>query len=403
MVDERGGANSVAPLSIECRLFHPFLLLLAHHPSFSRFPLFSSPHTPFSFLLIFLLLVLLFLSSSSFVFFFFPDIVPWEATRVVLQGTGGLVGRDYINANRIDPAGHFPALASRKGFIAAQGPLLETQDDFWKMVWQEKVPLIVMLTKLKEADKVKCVQYWPGDTDPERKISKAKDGDVMKQTYGEVIVTLIKGSDEPDPTAPDIIERVFKLEHVRFSESRTVTQYQYIGWPDMNVPRDPKPFGRLLTRIIAKENELMAGDEDIGRTLVHCSAGVGRTGTLIATYMERLRMEDELKKDTHPISWNIFRLVDWLRSQRTVMVQTQGQYEFVYQAVLDQALELGINFDKRFGSNNGPKGPKKRMKALSPAVPAAPSSSAPPPPVAAPSGNRRSSTKSSDSKKREKK
>ncbi|XP_037294803.1 tyrosine-protein phosphatase Lar isoform X4 [Manduca sexta] len=222
-------------------------------------------------------------------------ILPYESTRVCLTPRDG---SDYINASFVD------GYRYRAAYIATQGPLPDTTDDFWRMLWEHNSTIIVMLTKLKEMGREKCHQYWPSD---------------RSVRYQCFVV---------DPIAeynmPQYILREFKVTDARDGASRTVRQFQFTDWPEQGVPKSGEGFIDFLGQV-HKTKEQFGQD---GPITVHCSAGVGRTGVFItlSTVLERMQYEGVV---------DVFQTVRTLRTQRPAMVQTEDQYEFCYRAALE--------------------------------------------------------------------
>uniref|UniRef100_A0A8W8NNF7 Receptor-type tyrosine-protein phosphatase kappa n=1 Tax=Magallana gigas TaxID=29159 RepID=A0A8W8NNF7_MAGGI len=205
-----------------------------------------------------------------------------------------LVGEDsdYINANYIDEIG------KEQVFIATQGPLQNTIRDFWLMIWQENVSQIVMLTNIMEGNKMKCVQYWP-DLEADNDYDVFTISTSSERQYAFYII------------------RKMKISHKMKYESRIITQYHYTSWPDHDVP-DPL--------CLLSFNNHIRGSTCVshsGPILVHCSAGIGRTGTYIAI--------DALFKEGQKNSKiNIAEYVKKMRENRMNMVQTYEQYKTIY-------------------------------------------------------------------------
>ncbi|XP_078327342.1 receptor-type tyrosine-protein phosphatase alpha-like isoform X1 [Crassostrea virginica] len=221
----------------------------------------------------------------------FKTTFPYDHSRVVLRVDDG-ESSDYINANYIDGTNR------PKEYIAAQGPKQNTVDDFWKLIWQEDINSIVMLTNLKEGDKVKCFKYWPSRNE--------------SLSFGSISVKLIE-----EKIYAFFIKR--RLSVTTLTKTRTVTQYHYISWPDHGTPEPISllDFYHHVTRIASK-NEVP--------TLVHCSAGVGRTGTYIA--LDALYREG---RNTGAV--NVVEFVKKTRNNRVSMVQTYEQYITIYLAL----------------------------------------------------------------------
>uniref|UniRef100_A0A4W6GBF1 Receptor-type tyrosine-protein phosphatase delta n=1 Tax=Lates calcarifer TaxID=8187 RepID=A0A4W6GBF1_LATCA len=226
------------------------------------------------------------------------NIMPYETTRVSLQPIRGVEGSDYINASFID------GYRQQKAYIATQGPLAETTEDYWRMLWEHNSTIVVMLTKLREMGREKCHQYWPAE---------------RSARYQYFVV---------DPMAeynmPQYILREFKVTDARDGQSRTVRQFQFTDWPEQGVPKSGEGFIDFIGQV-HKTKEQFGQD---GPITVHCSAGVGRTGVFItlSIVLERMRYEGVV---------DIFQTVKMLRTQRPATVQTEDQYQFCYRASLE--------------------------------------------------------------------
>ncbi|XP_042628672.1 receptor-type tyrosine-protein phosphatase S-like isoform X1 [Cyprinus carpio] len=226
------------------------------------------------------------------------NIMPYETTRVCLQPIRGVEGSDYVNGSFID------GYRQQRAYIATQGPLAETVEDYWRMLWEHNSTIVVMLTKLREMGREKCHQYWPSD---------------RSARYQYFVV---------DPMAeynmPQYILREFKVTDARDGQSRTVRQFQFTDWPEQGVPKSGEGFIDFIGQV-HKTKEQFGQD---GPITVHCSAGVGRTGVFItlSIVLERMRYEGVV---------DIFQTVKMLRTQRPAMVQTEEQYQFCYRAALE--------------------------------------------------------------------
>ncbi|XP_051996633.1 receptor-type tyrosine-protein phosphatase T-like [Xyrauchen texanus] len=228
----------------------------------------------------------------------YGNIIAYDHTRVRLQLLDGDPHSDYINANYIDGY-HRP-----RHYIATQGPMQETVRDFWRMIWQENSASIVMVTNLVEVGRVKCVRYWPDET----------------EVYGDIKVTLI----ETEPLAEYVI-RTFTVQKKGHHEIREIRQFHFTSWPDHGVPC----YATGLLGFIRQVKFL--NPPDAGPIVVHCSAGAGRTGCFIAVDIMLDMAESEGVVD-------IFNCIRELRSQRVNMVQTEEQYVFVHDAILEACL-----------------------------------------------------------------
>ncbi|XP_067123786.1 tyrosine-protein phosphatase non-receptor type 11-like isoform X1 [Centruroides vittatus] len=238
----------------------------------------------------------------------YKNILPFDHTRVMLEGVDPNVqGSDYINANFIRPDNDSSLDSERKYYVATQGTLTNTLGDFWWMVWQLNSRVIVMTTREVERGKNKCAKYWP-------------DVDEVKQA-GKIT---IKGIVE-SPTV-DYTLREFEVTKENESESRTIYHYHFTAWPDHGVPSDPGCVLNFLHDVNCRQDSI----PNAGPIIVHCSAGIGRTGTFIVIDM----MVDRIKKQGLDCELDIQRTIQMVRCQRSGMVQTEAQYKFVYLAVL---------------------------------------------------------------------
>ncbi|GAB0189993.1 receptor-type tyrosine-protein phosphatase eta [Grus japonensis] len=227
----------------------------------------------------------------------YNNVLPYDISRVKLSDQSSPTD-DYINAN------YMPGYNSKKAFIAAQGPLPNTIEDFWRMIWEKNIYSIVMLTKCVEQARTKCEQYWP---------------DNQSKNYGDIIVTKVSEIDLPEWTIRD-----FTVEKSNTTESHTVRQFHFTSWPDHGVPETTD----LLINFRHLVHEYSSQNPIDSPTLVHCSAGVGRTGTFIA--IDRLIQQIEMENTV-----DVYGVVYDLRMHRPLMVQTEDQYIFLNQCVMD--------------------------------------------------------------------
>uniref|UniRef100_A0A674DRK0 Protein tyrosine phosphatase receptor type O n=1 Tax=Salmo trutta TaxID=8032 RepID=A0A674DRK0_SALTR len=226
----------------------------------------------------------------------YTNILPYDFSRVKLIYLHNDEGSDYINANYI------PGYKSPREYIATQGPLPETRNDFWNMVLQQKSRVIVMLTQCNERRRVKCDHYWPFTDEP--------------VDYGEISVEMLSESESPEWTI-----RNFRLGYA--DESQDVLHLNYTSWPDHGVPT-VNAIDSILKFVHIVRQQANRTKEPI---VVHCSAGVGRTGTFIA--LDRLMQHIREHEFT-----DILGMVSEMRSHRLSMVQTEEQYVFIHQCVL---------------------------------------------------------------------
>ncbi|XP_034386404.1 protein tyrosine phosphatase receptor type Fa isoform X7 [Cyclopterus lumpus] len=228
----------------------------------------------------------------------YANVIAYDHSRVILTPVDGVPGSDYVNANYID------GYRKQNAYIATQGPLPETLSDFWRMVWEQRTCTIIMMTRLEEKSRVKCDQYWPSRG---------------TETYGMIQVTML---DTVELATYSV--RTFALYKNGSSEKREVRQFQFMAWPDHGVPEYPTPTLAFLRRVKA------CNPPDAGPMVVHCSAGVGRTGCFIV-------IEATLERMKHEKSADIYGHVTCMRAQRNYMVQTEDQYIFIHEALLEAA------------------------------------------------------------------
>ncbi|XP_014114375.1 PREDICTED: receptor-type tyrosine-protein phosphatase V-like isoform X2 [Pseudopodoces humilis] len=233
----------------------------------------------------------------------YPHVLPYDHSRVKLSQLGEDPHSDYINAN------FMPGYTSQQEFIATQGPLKKTIEDFWRLVWEQNVCNIIMLTVCMENGRVLCDHYWPSESAP--------------VTYGQVCVHLLTQSSSEEWTI-----REFKLWHEGARAERFVSHLHYTAWPDHGIPESTTSI--MTFRELVQEH--IQSTKDAGPTLVHCSAGVGRTGTFIA--LDRLLQQMRQEKVV-----DIFGVVYTLRMNRYLMIQTLSQYIFLHSCILDKILE----------------------------------------------------------------
>ncbi|XP_066525534.1 receptor-type tyrosine-protein phosphatase O isoform X2 [Hoplias malabaricus] len=226
----------------------------------------------------------------------YTNILPYDFSRVKLISMHNDEGSDYINANYI------PGYNSSQEYIATQGPLPETRNDFWKMVLQQKSHVIVMLTQCNERRRVKCDHYWPFTDEP--------------VSYGEITVEMLSESESPEWTI-----RNFRLGYA--DETQDVLHFNYTSWPDHGVPT-VNAIESILQFVQIVRQQV---NRTKGPVIVHCSAGVGRTGTFIA--LDRLMQH--IREHEYA---DILGMVSEMRSHRLSMVQTEEQYVFIHQCVL---------------------------------------------------------------------
>ncbi|XP_072019233.1 receptor-type tyrosine-protein phosphatase mu-like [Amphiura filiformis] len=233
----------------------------------------------------------------------YNNIVPYDHSRVKLQPKDGISNSDYINACYIDDYNQ------KRKYIATQGPLDSTISDFWRMIWQHKASKIVMLTNCVEMGKKKCDVYWPD-------LAKG-----VTQTFDTITVIPVSQEEYLDYTI-----RTFHMNKIGEEGSvHTVKQFHFTTWPDMGVLQYPSAI--LNFRRVVREYEA----DSSALTVVHCSAGVGRTGAYIS-------VDTQLDQAQHSGIVDVYKYVSEMRQQRCKMVQTAEQYQFIYEALLEAIL-----------------------------------------------------------------
>ncbi|KAA3681329.1 receptor-type tyrosine-protein phosphatase delta [Paragonimus westermani] len=294
----------------------------------------------------------------------YANVVAYDHSRVILTATDQVVGSDYINANYID------GYQRPRAYIATQGPLPETFYDFWRMVWEQNSYVIVMMTKLEERARVKCDQYWPSrgtETFSDMNVTQLKGctlptytvtiNETAEFAYYTLRTFTLKRLNVDGHSVTDCTTQGGQPEHG--NDIREIKHFQFTAWPDYGTPDHPQPlilFIRRVTQMRAHilhqlQQERLANGEslstrglysgsepgkpngstlagEIGPTIVHCSAGVGRTGAFIV-------IDSQLERLRHEKSVDIFGSVGRMRTQRNFMVQTEQQYTFLYDVFVE--------------------------------------------------------------------
>ncbi|CAH8452471.1 unnamed protein product [Schistosoma turkestanicum] len=230
----------------------------------------------------------------------YSNVLAYDHSRVTLKETGNK--SDYINANYVD------GYHRRAAYIAAQGPIPSTFNDFWLMVWEQNSNVIVMISNFVERGRRKCDKYWPSSG---------------HQTYGNISVRMVS-----EVVRAFFTVRVFTVRHIkakRGSKDRLVYHYQYTDWRDFDVPPSPLPVLKFVEASVAHWTF------DKGPIVVHCSAGVGRTGTYICieSLIRQLKVEQAV---------SVRGFLEHIRQQRMKLVQTEQQYAFIHDALREYIL-----------------------------------------------------------------
>ena len=251
----------------------------------------------------------------------YNDIDPYDFNRVRLPfdpieeqnnnvNNNNNISLNSMNSNNNDfiNASHITGFANRK-YIAAMGPKKETIADFWRMIWDKNIQMIVMLTNITEGDgQEKCAKYWP-----------FRSGNLIIELIEEIILG-------------DYIQRKFRFLEINSNQSREISHLQFTSWPDFGTPSISHGLVKLIRKIKFDYWDKEQNPQILPPLVVHCSAGVGRTGTFIAldNVIDHMNNEDILLKDK---SVNIFSLICHLRKQRPYMVQSFDQYKFIYNTI----------------------------------------------------------------------
>ncbi|EDO48358.1 predicted protein [Nematostella vectensis] len=227
----------------------------------------------------------------------YKDILPYDYSRIVLPEIKGVDGSDYINGNYIKGP------TKNIMYLAAQGPLPKTVDDFWRMMISHNIQVVVMACREYELGKLKCKRYWPESMEETLTFAGMKISLESEEAMGDGF------------TVRTLAVQAGKTKH-------NVTQFHYTAWPDHDVPRSATPLIELT-----RSFRTFVGSQDTP-VLVHCSAGCGRTGTICALDYARTLLQTGRTEEL-----SVFDIVANLRRQRVAMVQTKEQYTLVYKAV----------------------------------------------------------------------
>ncbi|KAI4902613.1 hypothetical protein NFI96_032935 [Prochilodus magdalenae] len=232
----------------------------------------------------------------------FTNIKPYNNNRVKLLSEPGIPGSDYINASFVS------GYLCPNEFIATQGPLPGTVADFWRMIWETRTKTIAMLTQCFEKGRIRCHQYWPEDNKP-------------VTVFGDIIITKLTEDVHPDWTV-----RALRVE--RHGDYMVVHHFNYTSWPEHGVPESSSTLIQFVKAVRSNRGH------DNTTIVVHCSAGVGRTGVFIALdhLIQHVRDHDFV---------DVYGLVAELRTERMCMVQNLAQYMFLYQSTLDLLTSKG--------------------------------------------------------------
>ncbi|VDO11127.1 unnamed protein product [Brugia timori] len=226
------------------------------------------------------------------------NMVPYDSSRVILRTIPGEEGSDYINASWID------GYRQRGAYIATQGPMPYTVNDFWRMIWEHESSIVVMLIRTMETCREKCYEYWPSE---------------LGAQFGYLVVEPIA-----EYNMSQYVLREFRITDTESGQTKTLRHFQYVEWPDHCPPKSAELFIDFIHQVHRTKTQFGVD----GPITVHCSTGAGRTGVFIAlsVIIDRMKLE-------HVI--DVFTTVKLLRTERQNMVQDKDQYHFCYQAALE--------------------------------------------------------------------
>jgi len=239
----------------------------------------------------------------------YRNILPYEKSRVKLKDQN-FEGSDFISANWV--SGETPG--TEHAYIATQGPLQHTVQDFWRMIWEQPIKVIVMLSNLIENGREKVWQYWP---DLEAEPLDTGDFLIFAKSYSKT---------------EQLISRQFLLQNKKNNQKKTITHLQYIAWPDHGLPENTSGFSKIID-LVDEENT------ENSPVAVHCSAGIGRTGVFCVSHsiLQKIRL---LLWTSVSLDFDIKQTVFKVRENRAGMIQTKEQYTFCYLSLVERLTKL---------------------------------------------------------------
>ncbi|MCL4124218.1 UNVERIFIED_CONTAM: hypothetical protein GTU68_058884, partial [Idotea baltica] len=241
----------------------------------------------------------------------YKDVLPYDHSRIVLQGCN----TDYVNASLVEIES-----VGRK-YILSQGPLSQTTPHFWLLIWQQKTKGIVMLNKIMEKNQIKCHQYWP--------LGEKRGGESSTEFPSvNLKVELLNESNRSH-----YIYRTLRLSNTSTNESREIIHFHYTTWSDFGVPQSPDAFFKFLSVVRASQ----CLESQFGPAVIHCSAGIGRSGTFCLVDSILLMLDKGLCSTK---SGKVLEVLLDMRKYRMGLIQTSDQLRFSYQAIIYGAQRL---------------------------------------------------------------
>ncbi|XP_018618563.1 tyrosine-protein phosphatase non-receptor type 2a isoform X2 [Scleropages formosus] len=233
----------------------------------------------------------------------YRDVSPYDHSRVKLKN----LENDYINASLIVME------EAQRNYILTQGPLRNTCGHFWLMVWEQRTKAVIMLNRVIEKGSEKCAQYWPT---PEEREMSFKDTNFVVKLLSEDVKSYYT-------------IRVLELQNTDTQETREIYHFHYTTWPDFGVPESPASFLNFLFKV----RESGSLEVQHGPSVVHCSAGIGRSGTF--SLVDTCLVLMDKRKD--PSSVDIQKVLLEMRKYRMGLIQTPDQLRFSYMAIIEGA------------------------------------------------------------------
>ncbi|XP_060776589.1 tyrosine-protein phosphatase non-receptor type 2a isoform X2 [Neoarius graeffei] len=233
----------------------------------------------------------------------YRDVSPYDHSRVRLEN----LENDYINASLITME------EAQRNYILTQGPLTNTRGHFWLMIWEQRSKAVIMLNRVIEKGSEKCAQYWPSEEEKQMYFSDTG-----------FVVILVSEDVEAYYTT-----RVLELQNIRTGERKDIYHFHFTTWPDFGVPESPASFLDFLFKV----RQSGSLEPENGPAVVHCSAGIGRSGTFSLVDTCLVLMDN--RKDTSSV--DVQKVLLDMREYRMGLIQTPNQLRFSYMAIMEGA------------------------------------------------------------------